>query len=182
MNSMLKRVNTNIKNNGFTIIEMVVYIALVSILLTVLFNVISFTFKSNNRLVAWSKVNSDTHSAIDRMTYEITNSQYIYLPTSNFSTTPDGQLSIVTEVNLSTNEQKAYIDFYLENGTIFLKKDGQSPVALTSADVSVSSLEFFYHKNGVRESVTIDLTINSAKSDMSDVSTHTINTIALRSI
>jgi len=180
MNLKSKKYAQGKEDKGFTIIEMVVYIALISIILTVLFNMISLTFKTNNMILSWSKVNSDTHSSLERMTYEITNAQYVYLPTSNFSISPGGQLSLVTESGLTANEQKAYMDFYMENDTLFLKKDGLDPVALTSSDVVVSDLEFSYHQNGNRESVTIDLTIKSAKVDMSEAEIHTVSTITLR--
>ncbi|MCK5490769.1 MAG: hypothetical protein KAI67_02915 [Candidatus Pacebacteria bacterium] len=180
MNSKLKKDAQNTGDKGFTIIEMVSYIALIGIILTVLFNMILLSFKTNSTILSWSKVNSDTHSSLERMTYEIINAQYVYLPTSNFSTSPGGQLSLVTKNELAVNEQKAYLDFYMENDTLFLKKDGLEPVALTSADVVVSDLEFSYHQNGERESITIDLTIKSARVGASEVEIHILNTIALR--
>ncbi len=182
MNSRFKKNKQNIENKGFTIIEMVVYIALFGLILTVLFNMITMAFQTNNRIIASAKVNSDTHGALERMTYEIINSHHIYLPTSNFDTSPDGQLSIVSQIELVDNEQETFLDFYLENDTLFLKKEGHVPVALTSADVLVSNLKFSYHQNGNRESVSIEITINSAKNGMSDVKIHTISTSTLRSI
>lgn len=168
------------KEKGFTLIEMVVYVALIGVIFIVLLNIIFFIMRANNKIIALSRISSNAHSAMERMTYEIVNSQNVYLPTSNFSSS-DAQLSLATEVGASPNEEIAFIDFYVENNTLFLKKEGLSPMALTSSDVLVSDMEFLYYKNDLRESVTIDMTVNPRNSAMSDSTIHLINTVALRS-
>lgn len=186
---MSKRLNDK---SGFTLIEMVIYVALIGIVSIVLFNIIFFVIRVNNKITALSIASSNAHSVMERMTYEISNSKYIYLPTSNFvnynSNPSEGnQLSLVTEIGAFTNEDVTFVDFYLENGTIFLKKESSnptisiSPVALVSSDVFVSGMEFSYYKNSSRESVTIDMTVQAKNSAISDSTIHLINTVALRS-
>ncbi len=169
------------KESGFTLIEMIVYIALVGIISIVLFNVTFFVIRANNKIIALSKVSSNAHSVMERMTYEIANSKYVYLPTSNFSPS-DAQLSLVTEIGASSNEEITFIDFYVEDGTLFLKEEIlDDPVALTSSDVLVSGMEFSYYKNGSRESVTVDMAIQAKNSAVSDSIIHLVNTVTLRS-
>ncbi len=169
------------KESGFTLIEMIVYVALVGIISVVLFGVTFFVIRANNKIIALSKVSSNAHSVMERMTYEIANSKYIYLPTSNFSSS-DAQLSLVTEVGASSNEDITFVDFYVENGTLFLKEEIlDDPVALTSSDVLVSGMKFSYYKNDLRESVTVDMIIQAKNSAMSDSTIHLVNTVALRS-
>ena len=181
---MLKRLNDK---SGFTLIEMVIYTALVGIISVVLFGIIFFVIRVNNKITSLSIVSSNAHSAMERMTYEIANSKYIYLPTSSFDVCngdpgKECQLSLATEVDATANEDITFVDFYLENKTIFLKKEELIlPVALISSDVFVSKLEFSYYKNGSRESVTIDMTVQSKNSAISDSTIHLINTVALRS-
>lgn len=186
---MLKRLNDK---SGFTLIEMVIYVALVGIVSVVLFNIIFFIIRVNNKITALSIASSNAHSAMERMTYEISNSKYVYLPTSNFAIygndpSKGNQLSLVTEMDITTNEDVTFVDFYLENGTIFLKKESSdptisiSPVALVSSDVFVSKMEFSYCKNGSRESVTIDMTVQAKNSAISDSTINLANTVALRS-
>jgi len=162
------------------LIEMIVYAALIGVIFIVLFEIIFFIMRANNKIIALARISSNAHSAMERMTYEIVNSQYIYLPTSNFSSS-DAQLSLATEVDVSSNEEITFVDFYVENDALFLKKEGLSPIALTSSDVLVSNLEFLYYKNDLRESVTINMTVNPKNSAMSDSEIHLINTVALRS-
>jgi len=186
---MLKCLNDK---SGFTLIEMIIYTALVGIISVVLFGITFFVIRANNKITALSKVSSNAHSAMERMTYEIANSKYIYFPTSNFvnynSDLSEGnQLSLVTEIGASANEDVTFVDFYLENDTLFLKKEGSvpmtpiAPIALVSSDVLVSGMEFSYYKNGSRESVTIDMTVQAKNSAISDSTIHLINTVTLRS-
>ncbi|MCK4891245.1 MAG: prepilin-type N-terminal cleavage/methylation domain-containing protein [Candidatus Pacebacteria bacterium] len=177
----MRKIKIKNKEEGFTLIEMIVYVALVGIISIVLFNVTFFVIRANNKIIALSKVSSNANSVMERMTYEIVNSKYIYLPTSNFSSS-DAQLSLVTEVGASSNEDITFIDFYVEDGTLFLKEEGlDDPIALTSSDVLVSDMEFLYYKNDSRESVTVDMTIQAKNSAMSDSIIHLVNTVALRS-
>jgi type II secretory pathway pseudopilin PulG len=177
-----KKIKNKNKENGFTLIEMTVYVALIGVIFIVLFEIIFFIMKANNKIIALSKISSDAHNAMERMTYEIINSQYIYLPTSSFSSS-DAQLSLATAIGASANEQITFVDFYVENSTLFLKKEGVglNPIALTSSDVLVSDLEFSYYKNDSRESVTIDMVVSPKNNAMSDSEIHLINTVTLRS-
>ena len=180
---MLKRLNDK---SGFTLIEMVIYTALVGVISSVLFGITLFVVRANNKITALAKVSSNAHSAMERMTYEISNSKYIYLPTSNFvNYNPDasegGQLSLATEVDTSANDDITFVDFYFENETLFLKKEGLDPIALVSSDVLVSKAEFSYYKNGSRESISIDMIIQAKNSAISDSTIHLINTVSLRS-
>jgi prepilin-type N-terminal cleavage/methylation domain-containing protein len=177
----MRKIKIKNKEEGFTLIEMIVYVALVGIISVVLFGVTFFVIRANNKIIALSKVSSNANSVMERMTYEITNSKYIYLPTSNFSSS-DAQLSLVTEVGASSNEDITFIDLYVEDGTLFLKEEIlDDPVALTSSDVLVSGMKFSYYKNDSRESVTVDMTIQAKNSAMSDSTIHLVNTVALRS-
>ena len=178
-------INKN-KESGFTLIEMIVYVSLVGIISIVLFNITFFVIRANNKIIALSRVSSNAQSVMERMTYEITNSQYIYFPTSNFvnynhNLSEGSQLSLVMEADISSNEDITFIDFYVENRTLFLKEEGLSPIALTSSDVLVSGMEFSYYKNDLRESVIVDMTIQAKNSAVSDSTIHLVNTVALRS-
>jgi type II secretory pathway pseudopilin PulG len=175
-----KKIKLNNKQEGFALIEMVVYVALIGVIFVVLFEIIFFIMRANNKIIALSRISSNAHSAMERMNYEIVNSQNIYLPTSNFSSS-SAQLSLATKIGASSNEKIVFVDFYIENNTLFLKKEGLNPIALTSSDVLVSDMEFSYYRNDLRESVAIDMTVNPKNSAMSDLEIHLINTVALRS-
>ncbi|MCK5475961.1 MAG: type II secretion system protein [Candidatus Pacebacteria bacterium] len=169
---------------GFTLIEMLIYVALVGIISMVLFGTLLFIIKVNNKIIALSRVNSNAYSTMERMTYEIINAQYVYIPTSNFINygldTSVDQLSLATEIGSSSNEDINYIDFYLDNYVLFIKKEGSVPIALNSSDVQITKLEFSYFKNGSRESIQIDIKIKAKNSSLSDSEVNLISTVALR--
>ena len=127
---------------------------------------------------------------MERIRYEVENSSYIYLPTSNmanynYDATKADQLSLATKIDALSPDDITFVDIYLENSTVFLKKEGLNPIApiaLTSSNVSVSDLSFFYYKNGSRESVTIDITIEPKSSSVSNSSINLVGVIALRSL
>ncbi len=166
------------KHNGFTLIEIIVYVALFGIVVSVVLDVIMFVYSTNKKTTSYMQVNSDALSAMERMTYEITGSQYIYLATSSFDNPSSGQLSLATEIYATANDDITYLDFYVDSNTLFLKKDGQDPVPLTSKNVSVSTFNVSYYKNGARESVKIDMTIQSLSNPSSEINLS--NTVALR--
>lgn len=158
---------------GFTLVEIIVYIALFGIIVSVILNVILFIFGMNKKITSYSQVNSDALSAMERIVYEVTNSEYIYAPTSSAS-----QLSLATSSYATANDDITFLDFYVESGTLFLKQDGSGSVPLTSSNVSVSALNYSYYKNGSKDSVTINLTLQSIANP--DSSINLINTVTLR--
>lgn len=185
MNSILNKTKKN--NSGYTLIEMLAYVALVGIVTVFIYSVILFICNDNKRIVNLTKINSNAYSAMERMRYEVENSNYVYLPTSNmanydYDATKADQLSLATKIGALSPDDITFVDIYLENGTVFIKEEGSSPIALTSSRVSVSDLSFFYYKNGSRESVTIDITIEPKSSSVSNSSINLIGVIALRSL
>lgn len=75
------------------------------------------------------------------MTHEIKEAKGIYSPTSIFSNA-NGQLSLETTNYLPAGENTSYIDFYLCQERLCLKKEGQDPIAITSDKVEFESLTF----------------------------------------
>ena len=189
MNNISNKTKQN--NSGYTLIEMIMYVALIGIITVFIYGVILFVYNSNKRTVNLVKINSNAYSAMERMRYEVENADYIYLPTSNmanydYDATEADQLSLATKIGALSSDDITFVDIYLENETVFIKKEGSilnpsPPVALTSSGVVVSDLSFFYYKNGLRESITIDVTIEPKNSSVSSRTIHLINTIALRS-
>lgn len=187
MYNLPEKIKKILKNKGgYTIIELLVYMAIIAIVAVVIFDIIFFIYRINNRIVSVIQTNSGAYSAAERIIYEIQNAKYVYKPTSNFANygydaTKSDQLSLVTSAGVSLPETTSYIDFYLENNTLFIKKDGVDPVALTASNLIVSDLSFNYYINDWRESIVIDLTIKPNNTLNSDSSIRLTSTATLRS-
>jgi len=176
---------TSKANKGYSILEMVIYIALVSIVVLIIFNIIIIVNSNSRNIIALDKIGSEAINSMEIITYQIKNAEYIYSPTSNFvnynhDPAKTSQLSLATMINVSSPEKIAYLDFYLENGTLFLKEEGANPMAITSSRVSVSDLDFYYYKNDQRESVRIYLTIKPKNNSASSLSINLNNTVTFR--
>ena len=186
MSNIFNKIKQNKNNSGYTLIEMVTYVALIGIVSVFIFSIILFIYNSNTEIVNLSKINSNAYGVMERMRYEVENADYIYLPTSNIVNyghdgTITDQLSLVTKIGASSPDDITFVDIYFENDTVFIKKEGVAPIALTSSSVIVSDLSFSYYKNDSRESIMIDMRIKAKNSSASNPSIHLINTIALRS-
>lgn len=122
---------------GFTLVETIIYIAI----FTVIFLAVIFFLYWSIRTHAKEKVMSETlesaQSALDRMEREVREARGVYTPT----TTGD-QLSLETRKYLMEGEETSYIDFFLCGERVCLKKEGLSPIPLTSQAVRVTSLSF----------------------------------------
>lgn len=170
-------------NSGFTLVEMLIYVALFGLIVGMIFNMMLLVYGMNKKITSYSGVTADAQSAMERIVYEVTNAEYFYLPTSNFANynyvaSKSGQLSIATEKYATANDSIIFMDFYVESGTLFLKMDGYDPVPLTSSNVNVSGFSLDYFKNGKRESVRINLVAQSAIQP--SVSINLVNSVAIR--
>lgn len=184
----IAQLKKNIKNKkGFTLIEMLIYIALLGVITVVIVGVFFVISRTNSRITTLIEINSNATSVMERISYEISNADNIYFPTSNFFNTTaydslkPAQFSLVTKQGAAVNERSVYVDFYVKNNTIFMKQDGVNPVALTSKNVSVQNVNFYYFKNGNRESVRVDFTVKSSNILNAESKIDLSTVIALRS-
>ncbi len=125
---------------GFTLIEILVYIGVFSVVFAALISFIIWVNKSNIKTQAMREVSDNLKLAMDKMIYEIRTAKSIYTPTVTSS-----QLSLETLNYLPEGETFSYIDFFLcgpLSDTLCLKKESQNPVALTSPRVKIDNLTF----------------------------------------
>lgn len=124
---------------GFTLVEIITAIGIFIIIFGVLTGFITWVYHSAVQMQATSEVENSFQQAMEAMLREIKRSRSIYVPTSNAS-----QLSLETIDYTPTDEITSFIDFFLCGDQICFKKEGVSPVALTSQKVKVDSFSFNY--------------------------------------
>lgn len=122
---------------GFTVIEIIIYTAVLSIILLAIISFFIWVIQSNNKAKAMRETLNNTRRAMEIMTYEIKEAKSIYMPTTTTT-----QLSLETKKYLPEREETSYIDFYLATTTLYFKKESQNPIALTSDNVEVKTLIF----------------------------------------
>jgi type II secretory pathway component PulJ len=153
---------------GFTIMEILVYAAVLSVIFLSVYGFLTWAVRSNDRIMAMREAADNTRRVLETLTHEIREADSVYGPTSTST-----QLSLETKHYLPAGETSSFIDFYLCGETasaICFKKESQNPVAVTSADVKVNKLEFLQIST-TTPSIRIRLQIDSM---------NTTSTISLR--
>lgn len=125
---------------GFTLIEILFYISVLTIVVFTASSFLLWAIRTNNRVKAATEVLNNFRRAMEIMSYEIKEARGVYIPTSTST-----QLSLETDHYLPLGEESTYIDFYLcgtATSTLCLKKESQDPIAITSDRVEVKRLNF----------------------------------------
>ncbi len=145
---------------GLTLIEVLVYIAVLSVLIGALTSFFVWTVRSNSKAKIAREVLDTGRRILRIISSETKGAGSIYTPTSVFDSHP-GQLSLETARNLPEGENKTYLDFYICEEHLCLKRESQSPIVLTSDKVKISNL-VFTRIGDVLPSIKIELKIESA--------------------
>lgn len=145
------------RNKGFSLVEILVSVALFSMILLAVFSFLSSMNISNQQTKADREAGENAKRALEVITSEIRSAKSIYTPTTTAS-----QLSLETFRYLPSGETVAFIDFFLCGSAICFKKEMQEPIAITSDSVQVTSLAFTQISTGSSPSVKVDLTVSSS--------------------
>jgi prepilin-type N-terminal cleavage/methylation domain-containing protein len=141
--------------SGFTLIEILVYIAILGILIIPISSFLIWSNRSNIKAKVMRETLEDARRAMEIMTREIKEAKSIYTPTTN-----PNQLSLETINYLPTDEETTYIDFFLCGSSICFKKESQGPVSITKDNIEVNQLVFTRIVSGDSTSIQIELGMN----------------------
>jgi len=165
------------RQKGLTLTEILVYMGILSITLVAIAAFVLGLVRSRAKTEALHEVQDNIRRAMKSMVYEIREAESIYSPTSNSS-----QLSLETKEYLMGGEETTFIDFFLCDKKLCLKKESQNPIVITSDKVEVNDL-IFTQIGSPPSSVRIELTIDYKTQDRIDyqVSVSSTSAASLRS-
>lgn len=143
------------KGAGFSLLETLVYIAILSIMIVAIISFVLWSIHSNAKTKVIRETLDNAERIMRIMTQEIREAKSIYTPT-----TTSGQLALQTTKYLSQGEEDSYIDFYLCDSRLCFKKESQDAIVLTSDNVEMTNLVFTQILSGEAPSVQISLTID----------------------
>lgn len=169
-------------NKGFTLIEALVYIAVLIMIASTLTAFIFWTIRANTKIEVKHEVLDNARRAMEIMTYETKEAKSVYTPTSIFDSNP-GQLSLETTHNLPSGENTTYLDFYLCNQQLCLKRESANPVAITTDKTIIDSLVFSRILASTTETMQINLSLrynSPVYRPESQASTTLISTVTLK--
>lgn len=145
---------------AFTLIEILVYLALAMLVFSTIFGFLFWASKLNTKIKAIQEVLKNTQRVMEILTYEIREAKSVYTPTSVFSSN-FGQLSLETKKHLPVGEIFSFVDFYVCGTSFCIKEEGKEPVVLTSEKVEVKELKFtLISTTSTFPSVKINLTMD----------------------
>ena len=168
------------QEKGFTIIEMLIYVGIAGIVIAVITSFLMDNLKAYDKSVAQQNVFQNVNGALRAITDEIRYAKSVYTPTSVLDVDA-GQLSVETLLNTPTGESAAYVDFYVDNGRVYEKRDGQSTSPLTSERVFIEQLRFTKLSAGPgRDSITVSIQarINTQSTNPKDQARIAVNSSA----
>ena len=140
---------------GISIIEVLVYIGVFSLIMVIVTSFVFWFVRSNTKAKVMREVLDSSKKVMELITQEIKESEYIYLPTTSAT-----QLSLKTKKYPAPGEEFSYIDFYLCDSRICMKKESQDPIYLTPESIEVNNLVFTQVMSGDYLSIRINLGVN----------------------
>lgn len=148
------------KNTGFTLIEMIIYIAFFAILSVVAVNGTIVVMKSFYELRLTQSVNSSATVALERMSREIRNAYDIDLTQSTFGTSP-GRLTLKTKDSLGANTT---MEFYVDGSNqLNLREGGVDKGQLVTKTVSLTNLVFRSITTTNSKAIKIEMTLKDSR-------------------
>jgi len=124
---------------GFTLIELIVYIAVLAVIGGAVASLFLWTVQAHTKSRVVQETTTGAQLALDTVLREVREAESLYLPTSTAT-----QVSVKTANFTPVLEDTAFVDFFLCEDRLCMKKEGQSPVALTPDSIEVASLLFTY--------------------------------------
>lgn len=163
---------------GYSLVEMIIYVALLALFLGVIVSVLLGVGRSLNYVQATIDSQQSAITALDRVVREIQNAQSVNTGTSVFNTSP-GTLTLTT-----TNDADDAItrSMYINNGVVRMKENSVDVGALTSSNVVVSQLEFNFIDGVVSDAVRVTMTVDAGKSSSARSDTYYATAIVRGSI
>lgn len=145
----------NHKQGGFTLLEVLVYTAILSLILLLVGAFVFYLNYSNGQSQGDREALENSRRVLEEINYEIMGAKGVYTPTTTAS-----QLSLETARYLPAGETTTYIDFFMCGDRICMKKESQNSMYLTSDTVIVNNLAFTQIAKNGSVAIKTDLTVS----------------------
>jgi len=133
-------------------VEMIIYIAALVLLVGTVISLLVWVVRASNQVHVRNELVAGIEHALSLMANEIREAESVYTPTSVSGTS---QLSLQTSNNVPALETSTYVDFFLCETRLCIKREFQAPQALTSEKIQIQNLEFTQVQTGSAASVYI---------------------------
>lgn len=136
---------------GYTLIEIIIYIAILSVVLVIITIIIIMILQTQNKIITIANANETTRIALKEITQNIEDGYQVESP--NPGSTQSDKLTVETD---STGDT---ISFYTQNGIIYSKYNDNTPIQVSSSNIFTYNLSFQEEANtGISPTIFITLT------------------------
>jgi hypothetical protein len=163
------------KNKGFSMPEILVYIAIMTVVMFVIVNVVLVVSKSLNKSSEYNNIKNSAISGLEKITKETRLSTSIDLNSSVFNS-PSGVLVLNSK---DENGLLRVTKFYLDGDVVKVFVDGNYLNTITYSDTKVLSLYFVPIETGNSQAVKIEMVVGS-ENENSQISERFYSTVVLR--
>jgi Tfp pilus assembly protein PilW len=151
---------TTQKNHGYSLIEIIVYLAIFSVMSIVVIDSFLVVSKSFDATRANRDLLESGQISMERMSREISQAESISASASTLGTNP-GVLSLAST---DSSGNPITVEFIVENGSLNLYENGALVGPLTDPNISVDSLVFRRIVTAEGEAVKIEMTLTTLAS------------------
>ena len=143
------------KNNGYSLIETIVYTALLVMLVGAITFGTKILLDAYKRTKTIRQIEVAALDSMDRMTREIRNADSVDGANSAYNASP-GVLQLISGGGATTTK------FYISGQKLFIDENGSSIGTLTNTGIKVSSLVFRHIQATSSEAIKVELTLTSS--------------------
>ncbi len=150
----------NSKTRGFSLVEMLIYMAILVLMLAVIMNIVISVISSGRVIKSLRNIENSTLVSFERITREIRQAGSINTASSVLNTNPSEL--ILNDVDSLGNPRT--VRFYLSSGILMMSENGMVAGALTQNNAYVSSLVFRRFSGSNSEGIRTEISIESGTS------------------
>lgn len=142
---------------GFSLLEMLVYVSILSTTLVLVTNIVLAMLNSYGDLEISKHINVSVSSALERMSREI-RWAYDTDDTQSIYNTSPGKIFLKIKDPSGTNRT---VEFYVEDDILKIKEDGVAKGGLIQSNTKVTSLVFRSLNLGRSKMIKVEMTLSS---------------------
>lgn len=161
--------------SGFSLIEVLLYVAIFSVMSVISMNTLFQAIKSFDALRISRDINDSSVGIMERLTRDIKGSTSVDLANSTLNISP-GRLTLST---VSASGTPVVVEYYVSSSTLRYKEGGVDKGSLMSAKTAIDALVFRYINSGSTIGIKIELHLSSTRGGVTAVD-HFYDTVLMR--
>lgn len=163
------------KEKGISLIEVVIYVGLFSLLSVFTIDALFQTARSFSSIRIARDINDSSAKIIERMVHDIRGATSVDVVNSTFDANP-GRLTLNT---VSASGTPKTVEYFLSGNALHIRENGVDMGSLLSSRTSISGVLFHYINSGTTVAIKIDLFVTAMRGELS-ATEHFYDTIILR--